>query len=625
MRATSSPRSVDRRFLGYAIALAAVALATSLRRILQPAMGDTSPFLIYVPALVFTVWTTRLGPSLFALVLAALAAGYFFMEPRFGWTPGLAGVQNQVGLVVFVFVGLAILGIAQAMRRAERDAARRAEILRVTLASIGDAVITTDTTGRVSSLNTVAESLTGWSDTDARGRPIEEVFAIIHEGTRETVASPVRRVLAEGIVAGLANHALLRSRDGREQPIDDSAAPILDDDGTILGVVLVFRDVTEQRENAHRVEQSEALKSAILETALDCVITIDADGRILEFNAAAEETFGHRRADAIGQDMADLIIPPALRSRHRAGLAYYLATGTGPILNRRIELTAVRADGSEFPVEVAITPITGLPRPLFTGHLRDITERRKAEAEREAGAAQLARVAAELLETDQKKTEFLAMLAHELRNPLAPMRNALEILRQFDGRGEESVAAVEMMRRQVGQMVRLVDDLLDVSRITHGRIELRRERVSLATIVEHAVEAARPPCDELEQLLSLEMSAQPMYVDGDPARLVQILGNLLSNACKFTARGGSIRLVVAREGDFAVLRIIDNGIGIAPEHQKRIFELFTQIDSSLERSQGGLGIGLTLVKSLLEMHDGGIEVASDGVGHGTTFTVRLPL
>ncbi|MEO6463251.1 MAG: ATP-binding protein, partial [Candidatus Eisenbacteria bacterium] len=363
----------------------------------------------------------------------------------------------------------------------------------------------------------------------------------------------------------------------------------------------------------------------ILDTSLDSIITIDAEGRIVEFNAAAEHTFGRGRADAIGQDMADLIIPPSLRSRHRAGLAYFLATGNGPILNRRIELMALRADGTEFPVELTVTPILGLPRPLFTGNLRDISERKRVEAEREVAEAHLARIAADLLEADQRKSEFLAMLAHELRNPLAPMRNAMEILRRSDGRGEESIAAMEMMRRQVGQMVRLIDDLLDVSRISQGKIELRRERVSLNSIVEHAIEAARPPCDELEQVLSIEVGEEPMYVDGDPARLVQIFGNLLSNACKFTSRGGQIRLHVAREADHAVLRIVDNGIGIAADHQKRIFDLFAQVDSSLERAHGGLGIGLTLVKTLLEMHAGQIEVHSDGPGHGSTFTVRLPL
>ena len=616
-------RPLNRRLFDYAVAFAAVAVATVLRRALDPVLGTNVPFITFFPAIVFAAWATRLGPGVFALALSAVAASYYFMEPRLSFAA--AGLPNQVGLVIFLFVGLAIIGIAEAMRRAEREARRRAETLRVTLSSIGDGVIATDTAGRVTSLNPVAEKLTGWSDAEARGRPLEEVFDILHEDTRRPVETPVRRVLAEGIVVGLANHTILRARDGRENPIDDSAAPILGEDGATLGVVLVFRDVGEERGTARRIAQSEALKAAILDTALDGVITIDADGRIVEFNAAAEQILGHRKDEALGSDMADLIIPPAMRSRHRAGLAYYLATGIGPILGKRLELTALRKDGTEIPVELAITAIPGQPRPLFTGYLRDIHERKKSEAEREVAEANLARIAADLVEANRRKTEFLAMLSHELRNPLAPMRNAMEILGRAEHDSPEARAAMSMLRRQVGQMVRLIDDLLDVSRISRGKIELRRDRVPLETIVEHAIEAARPPCDELEQALSLEMPTEPLYVDGDPARLVQILGNLLSNACKFTARGGRIRLVVEREDDHAVLHVIDNGIGIALDHQARIFELFTQVDASLERSQGGLGIGLTLVKSLVEMHDGRIEVRSDGVGHGSTFTVRLPL
>jgi PAS domain S-box-containing protein len=619
-----TPRRFPRRLFEYAVAFVAVAMATMLRRALTPLLDQATPFITYFPAIVFAVWATRdLGPSLFALGLSTLAAAYYFLEPTQSLL--VVGRAEQVGLGLFVVVGLALVGIGQAMRRAEREATRRAETLRVTLSSIGDAVITTDTEGRVTSLNLVAESLTGWTDGAARGRPLEDVFDIVHEDTNEPVETPVRRVLAEGVVVGLANHAVLRSRDGRSNPIDDSAAPILGEGGTILGVVLVFRDVGGQRTNARRVEQSEALKSAILESALDSIVTIDADNRIVEWNAAAEATFGYPRGQAVGQDMAELIIPPELRSRHRAGIAHYLATGSGPILGRRMELTALRRDGSTFPVEITVTPIAGLPRPLFTGHLRDISERKRSDAERETAELHLARIAADLLEADRRKSEFLAMLAHELRNPLAPMRNAMEILRRTGGHGQESATAMEMMRRQVGQMVRLIDDLLDVSRISQGKIELRRASVPLAMIVEHAVEAARPPCDEMEQTLSLEMTDEPMYVDGDSARLVQVLGNLLSNACKFTARGGMIRLVVGREDDHAVLRVVDNGIGIAADHLDRIFELFAQVDASLERSHGGLGIGLTLVKSLVELHSGRIEVESAGVGHGSTFTVRLPL
>ena len=216
------------------------------------------------------------------------------------------------------------------------------------------------------------------------------------------------------------------------------------------------------------------------------------------------------------------------------------------------------------------------------------------------------------------------MLAHELRNPLAPIRNAVEILRQSGGDEQKVKPATEMMQRQVGQMVRLVDDLLDVSRISRGKIELRKEPVELASVVHHAVEAVRPLCESMDHELTVTLPPQPMYLNADPTRLAQVVGNLLNNACKFTEKGGRIRLTVEQEGEQAVIRVQDTGIGIAAEQLPRIFEMFTQVDTSLERSRDGLGIGLTLVKKLVEMHGGTVEARSAGVGQGSEFVVRLP-
>ena len=187
----------------------------------------------------------------------------------------------------------------------------------------------------------------------------------------------MEKVLRDGVVVGLGNHTVLIARDGTERPIDDRAAPIRDTTGEMIGVVLIFRDVTEQRQAERELRASEARKSAILETALDCIITMDHEGKVVEFNPAAEKTFGYSRAEVVGQELADFIIPPSLRERHRTGMAHYLATGEGPVLGKRLELPALRADGSEFPVELAITRISTEGPPLFTAYLRDIT---RAEA-----------------------------------------------------------------------------------------------------------------------------------------------------------------------------------------------------------------------------------------------------
>ncbi|MBA3624219.1 MAG: response regulator [Methylibium sp.] len=254
----------------------------------------------------------------------------------------------------------------------------------------------------------------------------------------------------------------------------------------------------------------------------------------------------------------------------------------------------------------------------WLGTASDITARKEAD---EA----LARFASELTDADRRKNEFLAMLAHELRNPLAPIRNALYMMRLKAGDNTAVQSASAMMERQIGQMVRLVDDLLDVSRISRGNIELRKVRVDLASAIQHAVEAARPFCKLMEHALTVSVPVQPVYLNADPTRMAQVIGNLLNNACKFTDKGGRIALVLERDGDAAVIRVLDSGVGIAAEQFPRIFEMFTQLDTSLERSRGGLGIGLTLVKNLAEMHGGTVQVRSAGIKQGSEFIVRLPL
>ena len=230
-----------------------------------------------------------------------------------------------------------------------------------------------------------------------------------------------------------------------------------------------------------------------------------------------------------------------------------------------------------------------------------------------------------LREADRRKDEFLATLAHELRNPLAPIRNSLQILKMPRVDAATVERTREMMERQVHQLVRLVDDLLDVSRVMRGKIELRRERVELATIVARAVETVQPLVDAQGHALSVHLPAESLPLDADPVRLAQVIGNLLTNAAKYTEPNGRIWLIALREGNEAVLSVRDSGIGIAPEILPRIFELFVQVDHAATRSQGGLGIGLTLVKNLVEMHNGRVDARSEGLGQGTEFVVRLPL
>ena len=234
-------------------------------------------------------------------------------------------------------------------------------------------------------------------------------------------------------------------------------------------------------------------------------------------------------------------------------------------------------------------------------------------------------VEAALIESDRRKDEFLATLAHELRNPLAPISNALDLLRRSNGSADLAAQARSLMERQVRQLVRLIDDLLEISRITRGKVQLRKERVELATIIQNAIETASPLIERYQHSLTTTLQGAPVYLEADPARLAQVFSNLLDNAAKYTERGGQIRLSVERQGNEVVVSVRDNGIGIPAEHLPQVFEMFSQVNPALERTQGGLGIGLALVKRLVELHGGTVEAHSGGIGRGSEFVVKLPV
>jgi signal transduction histidine kinase len=254
----------------------------------------------------------------------------------------------------------------------------------------------------------------------------------------------------------------------------------------------------------------------------------------------------------------------------------------------------------------------------WIGSAIDLEERRIMENN-------LRTLATDLSLAHRQKDEFLATLAHELRNPLAPMRNSVELMRRLQPAAPVAIVkAREILERQLSQLVRLVDDLLDVSRITSGKLELRRERASIEDILQRAIETSRPYIDGAAHTVTLSLPETPLVVDGDVTRLSQVFSNLLNNAAKYSDRARTIHLSALREGAI-VVRVRDEGVGIAPDKLSHVFDLFMQVDHTLERSQGGLGIGLTLVKRLVELHGGSVDALSEGVGHGSEFTVRLPL
>jgi PAS domain S-box-containing protein len=800
------------------------------------------------------------------------------------------------------------LAAEEAARKAAEVAAREVERqrqqLRVTLNSIGDAVIVTDTKGMVTFVNPVAAGLTGWKSQEAAGQPLEQVFRIINERSRQPVENPIHRVFRENAVVGLANHTTLVARDGREIPVEDTAAPIRGEGGAVDGAVLVFRDVTEAR----RAREAHLRLAAIVESSDDAIVGCSLEGSITSWNKGAERLYGYGAEEIVGRPLSVLVPPdhpdeaPAILER----------VGRGEYIEH-YETVRVRKDQTRVDVSLTISPIRDAQGAVVGASkiARDITERKRSETalrESEARFRQLAdampqivwtagpagvidysnrrwheftgspvgvgnegwravvhaddmphasrrwseslrsgtpfemeirlldrraggyrwhlmrtvpvrdeagtvvrwygtatdvdgqkragdaarflaeasaslaslvdyestlqkvvrlavpyfadwsavdvagegdslrrlavahqdpekvRLAQDLLdryppdpaapggiayvfrtgqpevveevtnellaqgakdeehlrlmrslglrsyicvplfasgrtfgvltfataesgrtyarsdlllaqdlahraavavenanlyralrEEDRRKTEFLALLAHELRNPLAPLRNGLQIMRLAGGDRAAVSQTMDMMDRQLGGLLRLVEDLLDVSRISRGKLVLRKERVELAAVLRTALETVEPLMREHGHQIGVTLPDTPVHLDADRTRLAQAFGNLLGNAAKYTPPGGRVDLAASIAGTDVVVSVKDNGVGIPPDMLPHVFDLFTQVDRTLEKAQGGLGVGLTIVKRLVEMHGGSIEARSEGPGKGSEFIVRLPL
>jgi two-component system, chemotaxis family, CheB/CheR fusion protein len=357
-----------------------------------------------------------------------------------------------------------------------------------------------------------------------------------------------------------------------------------------------------------------ALLAAIVDSSDDAIVSKTLDGRILSWNAGATRIFGYTPQEAIGRPIT-LIIPPELIDQERE------------ILDRirrgeRIDhFDTVRRtkDGRRVSISLTVSPVRDANGVVIGASkvARDVSERKHAE--------QALRDREQMLrEADRRKDEFLALLAHELRNPLAPIRYALQIAAQPDRSCEQQKHAEEVIARQVTHMSRLLDDLLDTSRITRGILELRKTPTELTAVIGAAIETSRPALIAKHHQLLLELPREQIWLDADPLRLAQVFSNLLINASKYTDREGEIRLHVHQTEHEVSVSVRDNGIGIAPEMIPRLFGLFSQAHGALDRSEGGLGIGLALARGLVDLHGGSITAHSEGPGRGSEFTVRLP-
>jgi len=378
-------------------------------------------------------------------------------------------------------------------------------------------------------------------------------------------------------------------------------------------ILLAIEDITERKQAEVAVQTSEVRYRRLFQTAKDGILILDADTlTIIDANPFMTELLGYAHDEFLGKELWEI----GLFGDERASQAAYQELQEKGYI-RYDHLPLETKSGKRAEVEFVSNIYQVDHRSVAQCNIRDISERRLLEK-------QITEQAEALADLHRRKDEFLAMLSHELRNPLAPISNAVHLLRLQKGENSIQQQARDIIERQVGQLSHLIDDLLEISRINTGRVQLRQERVAVSGIVECAVESVRPLIDRHKHELTVSLSPQPIWLYADAARLEQVVVNLLNNAAKYTDEGGHIWLTVQQEDDACVLRVRDTGIGITPELMPRIFDLFTQAARSLARSQGGLGIGLCLVHQLVTMHGGTVEAYS-ALGQGSEFVVRLPM
>ena len=503
-----------------------------------------------------------------------------------------------------------LLAIEDITARREAEEARQAIENRYTslVQNIRDhSIFMMDIDGNVTTWNAEAERIIGYTESEILGQNFSVIF------TQEDLQGGLpQKELGLATTNGRAEDERwhLRKNGSRFWALG-IVTPMYDSHGTITGFSKILRDMTDRKQAEAALQESEVRYRRLFQTAKDGILILDAEtGKVLDANPFMTALLGYSHDEFVKKELWEIGLFQDIKENRSA---YRELQEKGYVRYEHLPLEA--RNGQKVDVEFVSNVYTENDRRVVQCNIRDITERCRLERQTQEQSATLG-------ELNRRKDEFLAMLSHELRNPLAPILNAVQLLHLKNDASPTQQKALAIIERQVGQLTYLVDDLMEVSRAITGRIELRRDEVSLGGIVERAVETARPLIDQRRHELTVSLPTDPIWLYADCARLEQVVTNLLTNATKYTPEGGHIWVSVQQEDDTAVLRVRDSGLGIASAFLPHVFELFTQAERSCDRSQGGLGIGLALVKRLVEMHEGTVGVSST-LGKGSEFIVSF--
>ncbi|HEY3323648.1 MAG TPA: PAS domain S-box protein [Planctomycetota bacterium] len=589
----------------YLLAIAVSGASVLLREALNPLLGLHATYVQFFPVVVFAAWIGGWGPALTSIAITSLAANWLWLEPINSLA--ISDPGQVIGHVLYLATCLllAVVTISQRNTRAAlqtinaelRESEQR---LRATFDNAALGIVEVDAEGRFLAVNDRICAMLGYTRAELLGKTVHEMTAPEDRARSEELNARLRQ---PGFDRFDYEKRFLR-RDGSPLWVHVTASAIRGARGELMRAIRTIEDVHERK----RDESQRRLQAAALNAAASAIAITDIAGGIEWVNPAFCAMTGYSAKEVMGRN------PRILKSGKHEKDFYeqiWAVLGRGEVWKG--ELINRRKDGSLYNEEMSITPVPGENGKIthYIAIKQDITARKQAEESQK--------------EASRRKDEFLAMLGHELRNPLAPIRNAVHLMKRPGIPDAAAQRARDMIDRQVTHMARLVDDLLDVSRISRGKIQLKKQPLDLTAAIYDIARDFASVCESAGLSLHLCLPEQSLWTSADPARVQQIVGNLLNNATKFTDSGGAINLSLGANDGSVQIIVQDTGIGMDEGTLKNIFEPFSQAEHSIDRSRGGLGLGLALVKGLIELHGGSVHASSPGLGKGSVFTVLLPL